>query len=253
MAPDPNGPPGVTCAGLAKTWPGGVKAVLPTDLSFAAGQTTALVGASGCGKSTLLRMIAGLETPSAGTITIGGEPPSETLRKAGLSVAFQDPSLLPWRSVRGNIELALSLARRPVDRAAIDQLIALVGLDGFSETRPAGSGGRQAATRAIARRLFENVRLLCFDEPSGGFDERDAPKLAQDAALGRPEDDDPVTHCDRAVAVRTAWPRRARRVGDIASTCPAPRPRSATAISAHSSVSPRVAGGALAPRPLPRQ
>jgi NitT/TauT family transport system ATP-binding protein len=180
MAPDPNGPPGVTCAGLAKTWPGGVKAVLPTDIDFAAGQTTALVGPSGCGKSTLLRMVAGLETPSAGRIEIGGQPPSETLRQAALSVAFQDPSLLPWRSVRGNIELALSLARRPADRAAIDQLIALVGLEGFADTRPAELSGGMRQRAAIARALATEPRLLLLDEPFGAVDELTRQQLAQD-------------------------------------------------------------------------
>lgn len=119
----------VVCRGVAKTFEGGVEAVRPLDLTFAAGQTTALVGPSGCGKSTLLRMIAGLEEPSEGDILIDNDKPSEMLRKAGLAIAFQDPSLLPWRTVRKNIELALSLARRPKDAAQIDQLIHLVGLD----------------------------------------------------------------------------------------------------------------------------
>jgi NitT/TauT family transport system ATP-binding protein len=61
-------------------------------------------------------MVAGLEAQPSGRVEIGGAPPADTLRRAGLSVAFQDPSLLPWRSVRGNIELALNLARRPVER-----------------------------------------------------------------------------------------------------------------------------------------
>ena len=111
MAHDVLPPPEVVCTSLAKTFQGGTEAVRPLDLTFRAGQTTALVGPSGCGKSTLLRMVAGLERPSAGRIEIGAAPPADTLRRAGLSVAFQDPSLLPWRSVRGNIELALSLAR----------------------------------------------------------------------------------------------------------------------------------------------
>ncbi len=180
MAADTNQPPGVTCTGLAKSWPGGVEAVRPVDIRFAPGQTTAMVGASGCGKSTLLRMIAGLEAPSAGRVEIGGRPPAETLRHAGLSVAFQDPSLLPWRSVRGNIELALSLARRPVDQAAIDQLIALVGLDGFADTRPAELSGGMRQRAAIARALATEPRLLLLDEPFGAVDELTRKQLAQD-------------------------------------------------------------------------
>lgn len=170
----------VLCEGLAKTWKGGLAAVAPVDLAFAAGQTTALVGPSGCGKSTILRMIAGLELPSAGRVTIDGAPPAETLRVAGLSVAFQDPSLLPWRTVRGNIELALSLARRPVDRAAVDQLIALVGLDGFADVRPAELSGGMRQRAAIARALATEPRLLLLDEPFGAVDELTRQQLAQD-------------------------------------------------------------------------
>ncbi|CAN0604870.1 unnamed protein product, partial [Ectocarpus sp. 12 AP-2014] len=123
MAPNRTPPLGIVCTRLAKTYPDGLVAVSPLDVTFAAGKTTAIVGPSGCGKSTLLRMIAGLEAPSDGSVDIGGSPPAETLRNAQLSVAFQDPSLLPWRTVRGNIELALTLARRPVVQADIDQLV----------------------------------------------------------------------------------------------------------------------------------
>ncbi len=173
-------PPTVVCEGLEKTWKGGLVAVSPTDLVFRAGQTTALVGPSGCGKSTILRMVAGLERPSAGRVTIDGLPPAETLRHAGLSVAFQDPSLLPWRSVRGNIELALSLARRPADRAEIDQLITLVGLDGFADARPAELSGGMRQRAAIARALATEPRLLLLDEPFGAVDELTRQQLAQD-------------------------------------------------------------------------
>jgi len=170
----------VVCSRVAKTFRGGVEAVRPLDLSFAAGQTTTLVGPSGCGKSTLLRMIAGLEAPSAGDITIDGQPPSETLRTAGLSVAFQDPSLLPWRSVRKNIELALDLARRPRNARDIDQLIRLVGLDGFADTRPAALSGGMRQRAAIARALATKPALLLLDEPFGAVDELTRQQLAND-------------------------------------------------------------------------
>lgn len=181
MAPDDaSPPPEIVCTALAKTFDGGTEAVRPIDLTFAAGRTTALVGPSGCGKSTLLRMIAGLETPTSGRIEIGGAPPSETLRRAGLSVAFQDPSLLPWRSVRGNVELALSLARRRVAPSEIDQLIALVGLEGFADTRPAELSGGMRQRAAIARALATRPGLLLLDEPFGAVDELTRTQLAQD-------------------------------------------------------------------------
>lgn len=170
----------VVCRGVAKTFEGGVEAVRPLDLTFAAGQTTALVGPSGCGKSTLLRMIAGLEEPSEGDVLIDNDKPSEMLCKAGLAIAFQDPSLLPWRTVRKNIELALSLARRPKDAAQIDQLIHLVGLDGFADTRPAQLSGGMRQRAAIARALATKPQLLLLDEPFGAVDELTRKQLAQD-------------------------------------------------------------------------
>jgi NitT/TauT family transport system ATP-binding protein len=232
MAPDPNGPPGVSCVGLAKTWPGGVEAVLPIDLTFMAGQTTALVGASGCGKSTLLRMIAGLERPSAGKIEIGGLPPADTLRQAGLSVAFQDPSLLPWRSVRGNIELALSLARRPVDHTAVDQLIALVGLAGFADVRPAELSGGMRQRAAIARALATEPKLLLLDEPFGAVDELTRQQLAQDlprlweargttAILVTHSVTEAVMLSDRVIVLS---PRPAEVVADLSVELPRPAP-----------------------------
>jgi NitT/TauT family transport system ATP-binding protein len=180
MAPDRKLPPRVQCVGLAKTWDTGLAAVAPTDLVFKAGQTTALVGPSGCGKSTLLRLIAGLEVPTAGHVLIDDLSPAEMTRQAGLAVAFQDPSLLPWRSVRGNIELALALARHPANRADVDQLIALVGLDGFADARPAQLSGGMRQRAAIARALVTQPRLLLLDEPFGAVDELTRQQLAHD-------------------------------------------------------------------------
>jgi NitT/TauT family transport system ATP-binding protein len=184
MAPDAmtrsTPPPEIVCTALAKTFPGGVEAVAPLDITFAPGRTTALVGPSGCGKSTILRMIAGLEPPSSGAISIGGLPPAETVRRAGLSMAFQDPSLLPWRSVRGNIDLALHLARKPADAQAVDQLVTLVGLDGFADTRPGALSGGMRQRAAIARALVTEPQLLLLDEPFGAVDELTRQQLAQD-------------------------------------------------------------------------
>ena len=232
MAPDLSVPPEVVCSALAKTFAGGTEAVQAVDLTFGAGQTTAIVGPSGCGKSTLLRMIAGLETPSAGRIEIGGAPPRETLKRAGLAVAFQDPSLLPWRSVRGNIALALSLARRRADPAEIDQLIALVGLEGFGDTRPAALSGGMRQRAAIARALSTRPGLLLLDEPFGAVDELTRRQLAQDLPRiweARGTTTILVTHSvseavllsDRVIVMS---PRPARVVESIDIDLPRPRP-----------------------------
>ncbi len=175
----PAAPPEIVCSGLSKSF-GATKAVSALDLRLEAGRTTALVGPSGCGKSTLLRLIAGLETPTEGRVEIGGRPPHETLRRAGLAVAFQDPSLLPWRTVNGNIELALKLARRPVTRRAVEDLVALVGLRGFGEARPAALSGGMRQRAAIARAMVTEPELLLLDEPFGAVDELTRRQLAED-------------------------------------------------------------------------
>ena len=113
-------------------------------------------------------------------MTIGDQPPAETLRQAGLSIAFQDPSLLPWRSVRQNIELALGLARRPKVASEIDQLIDLVGLSGIADTRPAELSGGMRQRAAIARALATQPALLLLDEPFGAVDQLTRQQLAND-------------------------------------------------------------------------
>jgi NitT/TauT family transport system ATP-binding protein len=261
MPPDVTPPPEVVCTSLAKTFAGGIEAVRPFDVSFAAGQTTALVGPSGCGKSTLLRMIAGLERPTSGRIEIGGAPPSATLKRAGLSVAFQDPSLLPWRSVRGNIELALGLARRRADPAEIDQLITLVGLDGFGDTRPAELSGGMRQRAAIARALATRPGLLLLDEPFGAVDELTRTQLAQDLPRiweARGTTTILVTHSvseavllsDRVIVLS---PRPAEIVADVVIDLPRPRPedaaRSDAAVTLIDNVFAALAKGMAASRP----
>ncbi|MEM7720944.1 MAG: ABC transporter ATP-binding protein [Pseudomonadota bacterium] len=221
----------VVCTGVAKTFPGGVEAVAPISLSVQRGQTTALVGPSGCGKSTLLRMIAALEAPTAGDITIDGAPPQDTVRQARLSVAFQDPSLLPWRTVRQNIELAFDLARQPKDQRAIDNLIQMVGLDGFADTRPAELSGGMRQRAAIARALATQPALLLLDEPFGAVDELTRQQLANDLPglwEARGTTTILVTHSvseavmlsDRVIVLSA---RPARVVADISVDLPRPR------------------------------
>ena len=166
--------PDIRCTALAKSFGQGVtllEAVSPLTLDFAAGQMTALVGPSGCGKSTVLRMIAGLETPSAGQIAMDGQSPQDMQRQGALAMAFQDASLLPWRSVRGNVALARKLARLPADADAVEDMIARVGLSGFEDARPAELSGGMRQRVAIARCLITQPRVLLLDEPFGAVDE----------------------------------------------------------------------------------
>jgi NitT/TauT family transport system ATP-binding protein len=150
-------------------------------------------------------------------------------------VAFQDPSLLPWRSVRGNIELALGLARRRADPSEIDQLIDLVGLDGFAETKPAELSGGMRQRAAIARALATRPGLLLLDEPFGAVDELTRTQLAQDLPRiweARGTTTILVTHSvseavllsDRVIVLS---PRPAEIVDDIEIDLPRPRPETA--------------------------
>ncbi len=167
--------PEVICAAVAKTFPtagGPLRVIQPDDLHLQAGSVTSLVGPSGCGKSTLLRIIAGLEQPDpGGSVSIDGDDPLAVRQRGELSIAFQDASLLPWRTTAGNVALAQKLARQPIDHQRITELLETVGLAGFEKVRPAALSGGMRQRAAIARCLITEPRLLLLDEPFGAVDE----------------------------------------------------------------------------------
>ncbi|MEM1352887.1 MAG: ABC transporter ATP-binding protein [Pseudomonadota bacterium] len=140
------------------------------DLAICGGETVALVGPSGCGKSTLLRIIAGLEEPDGGIVTLGGATPHNLTRHGKLAVAFQEDALLPWRTLQSNVALGRSLARQPADRALVLDLIERVGLGGFERHKPAALSGGMRQRAAIARCLATKPQVLLLDEPFGAVD-----------------------------------------------------------------------------------
>jgi NitT/TauT family transport system ATP-binding protein len=138
-----------------------------------AGEFVCLLGPNGCGKTTLLRIIGGLEPPTRGTVTLGGEPVSGSgrhTRKVG--VVFQEDRLLPWMTLRQNVELVqMPLGRdATARRATADRYLRLCGLGGFEDYHPSRVSGGMRQRAAIARALAIEPDLLLMDEPFGALD-----------------------------------------------------------------------------------
>lgn len=139
------------------------------DLEVAAGEIVALLGTSGCGKSTLLREISGLDTPTAGEILI------DRTTVAGVdlrcAVAFQEPRLLPWRTLAQNVALGLPPGTAAATgRRRVRELLDLVGLGGCADLRPRQVSGGMAQRASLARALARNPGVLVLDEPFGALD-----------------------------------------------------------------------------------
>ncbi len=134
------------------------------------GEFISLVGPSGCGKSTLLRMLAGLIPPSDGEIRVAGEPVREPRPDVG--IVFQQPVLLPWLTVIDNILLPVKISRQKdrTYRERAEQLLALVGLEGFGDRLPWQLSGGMQQRAAICRALILEPRVLLMDEPFGALD-----------------------------------------------------------------------------------
>lgn len=141
------------------------------DVSFdvQAGEIVALLGPSGCGKSTLLRAVAGLDAPSSGSVTINGTAVSGI--DARCAVAFQEPRLLPWKSIAGNVAIGVPAGSAAAhSREVVAKLVGLVGLSAFAGHRPREVSGGMAQRASLARALARNPGVLLLDEPFGALD-----------------------------------------------------------------------------------
>jgi NitT/TauT family transport system ATP-binding protein len=158
--------PAIRIDGVSKAYGHSGNAVVALDhlsLDVAPGEFVCLVGASGCGKSTLLNIVAGLDSPTQGTVAVNlGRP----------ALMFQESALFPWLTVRRNIELALRLSRVPrAQRAAqADALLDMVHLGGFGDKKPHELSGGMRQRGALARALAQRASVLLMDEPFGALD-----------------------------------------------------------------------------------
>lgn len=150
-------------------------ALTNVSLEIPTGQFVAILGPSGCGKSTFLRLVAGLMNSTNGTLTVGGQLPEETRRTASrVAFVFQEPNLMPWRTVTANIRLPLELQRvtRRDHGLRVDQALRLIGLTADdARKRPQNLSGGMRMRVSLARALVTQPDLLLLDEPFAALDD----------------------------------------------------------------------------------
>jgi len=161
-----------------------VHALDKISLDVTQGGFVSLIGPSGCGKSTLLRILGDLLSPTQGDIRIGDASPRQARLNREIGFVFQEAALLEWRRIGENVALPLEL--RGVSRAEreknADELISLVGLDGFKEKWPRQLSGGMRQRAAIARALSTSPRILLLDEPFGALDQITRDRLNMELA-----------------------------------------------------------------------
>jgi NitT/TauT family transport system ATP-binding protein len=155
------------------TYDGPVHALADINVSIERGEFVSLIGPSGCGKTTLLRIIADLERPTAGSISVNGRSPEDARLERAYGYVFQAPALYPWRTIAGNVALPLEVMGLPREerQARIARNLDLVNLAGFEKKFPWQLSGGMQQRASIARALSFDPDLLLMDEPFGALDE----------------------------------------------------------------------------------
>jgi NitT/TauT family transport system ATP-binding protein len=156
-----------------QTGDGPVHALKDVSLTIDKGEFVSFIGPSGCGKTTFLRVIAGLETPTGGTVTVNGVSPDEARRARAYGYVFQAAGLYPWRTIARNVSLPLEIMGfSKADRQArVERVLELVELGGFGRKFPWQLSGGMQQRASIARALAFDADILLMDEPFGALDE----------------------------------------------------------------------------------
>ena len=173
---------GVSLVDVSKTFLDGKRAVSPLkDLSLTVqpGKLTTVLGKSGCGKTTLLKVICGLEKIDSGKIQFFRDDGS-AFEDPKISLVFQDPRLLPWKSVRENLELAIRTLPVAEQEKRVNEVLELVQLSGTADLYPAQLSGGMAQRIGLARGIISRPDLLLLDEPFGALDFMTRSKLQMD-------------------------------------------------------------------------
>lgn len=179
--------PMVELQNVAKEFANGRAVLAPLALEIQKGEFVTLIGPSGCGKSTLLKLISGLTPPTQGTVQVDGLTTANA--REMMSFVFQDPTLLPWRTVLQNVCLGMELERvsRDRQRKRAEALLALVGLEQVAAAYPRELSGGMKMRVSIARALATNPRLLLMDEPFAALDEMTRDRLNEELLRLRAE------------------------------------------------------------------
>lgn len=161
---------------------GPVHALKDVNLQINKGDFVSFIGPSGCGKTTFLRCIAGLETPTGGTLTVNGISPEEARRARAYGYVFQAAGLYPWRTIAGNIKLPLEIMDFPKQEMdkRVEKVLDLVDLTGFGKKYPWQLSGGMQQRASIARALAFDAEILLMDEPFGALDEIVRDKLNEE-------------------------------------------------------------------------
>lgn len=169
---DPVDDLGIRMRGVSKEF-GSTHALAPVDLALAPGEVVTLLGPSGCGKTTLLRLVAGLERPSAGTISVDGDAPGDARRAKRIGFVPQAPALLPWRTVDANARVLRDLrpGSNPSPLPDPAALLEQVGLDEFADAYPHELSGGMQQRVALVRAFALGAPYLLMDEPFAALDE----------------------------------------------------------------------------------